>query len=59
MKNKPQIGYNHEAKQFEQDGKPLTYDEALEIFNAGSSDWSNQAYWTMAQIVMGRAQSPV
>lgn len=59
MKKKPQIGYNQETKKFEQDGKPISYDKALEIFNAGSGDWSNQAYWSMSQIVMGRAQQPV
>jgi len=59
MKKKPQIGWNHETKNFERDGVSIDYDTALEIFNDGSGDWSNQAYWTMSQIVMGRSMRPL
>jgi hypothetical protein len=50
MKQKPEISYDRENRQFQQDGKPITLEQAITRWDAIDSDWTQGAYrmmWTL------------
>lgn len=52
MKTKPAITYCRLQGNFYKDGVEITDDEAREIWDAGTGDWSMGAFEKMAQRVL-------
>ena len=57
MSSKPEIAWNREMGEFEQDGKPVTMEQARERWNACDSDWTMGAYQRMLDLDVPEARA--